>query len=109
MAKNKFPIFVSEPTYEKKLDKILHNPYLNYCYYKLSNISGALVIYGHSMDETDTHIFEQVNTSSITDVYVSIYGDPKSKENKKTKAHAMSYFDKCNVHFFKAETTHIWA
>jgi len=69
---NRFPIFVSEPTHEKKLDKILHNPYLNFCYNKLGKMNDTLVIYGHSMDETDTHIFDQVDKSNVTDVYVSI-------------------------------------
>ncbi|WP_299267911.1 DUF4917 family protein [uncultured Psychrosphaera sp.] len=108
LDKNNFPIFVAEPNHHKKLDKILHNPYLNYCYTQLGKISDSLVIYGHSMDETDTHIFDKVDRSGIRDVYVSIYGDANSWENRRTKANALSSFSTCTVHFYQAESTHIW-
>ncbi|MGI9831640.1 DUF4917 family protein, partial [Vibrio vulnificus] len=109
LALNRFPIFVSEPTHFQKLDKILHNPYLNYCYGKLGKMNGNLVIYGHSMDETDTHIFEQADVSNIENVYISIFGDPNSPQNRRTKANAVSYFSSCNVHFYSAESTPIWS
>ncbi|WP_350431737.1 DUF4917 family protein [Shewanella sp. H8] len=108
LDRRNFPIFVAEPDYQKKLDKILHNPYLNYCYTQLGNISDSLVIYGHSMDETDTHIFDKVGKSGVRDVYISIYGDANSTENRRTKANAASYFESCNVHFYEAESTPIW-
>ncbi|MEZ8265139.1 DUF4917 family protein [Vibrio cyclitrophicus] len=108
LASNKFPIFVSEPTHFQKLDKILHNPYLNYCYGKLGKMNGNLIIFGHSMDDTDTHIFEQVDSSGVTDVYVSIYGDDNSAQNRRTKSNAASFFETCNVHFYRAESTPIW-
>ncbi|MEY8198360.1 MAG: DUF4917 family protein [Colwellia sp.] len=108
LAKNKFPIFVAEPDPIKKLDRILHNPYLNFCYESLGNISNSLVIYGHSMDETDAHIFEKASHGNIENVYVSIFGDPNSKSNRKTKSSAESYFHSCKVHFYQAESVLLW-
>lgn len=108
LADNSFPIFVAEPNHQKKLDKILHNPYLNYCYKKLKDIDGSLVIFGHSMDDTDAHIFEQVQSSGIENVYVSIFGDESTPRNIKTKANAKSFFHKCNVDFYQAESVSIW-
>ncbi|OCH31142.1 DUF4917 family protein [Aliivibrio fischeri] len=108
LNQNKFPIFVSEPSHFQKLDKIRHNPYLNYCYEKLGKMNGKLVIYGHSMDATDTHIFDKADESGISDVYVSIFGDPNSRENRRVKANAQAAFSTCYVHFYQAETTPIW-
>jgi len=105
---NKFPIFVAEPSHSKKLDRIRHNPYLNYCYEKLGEIDDALVILGHSMDETDSHIFNQIASSDVKNIYVSLFGDPNSKINRKTKSNAESYFYKCSVHFYKAESAQVW-
>lgn len=108
LSKNHFPIFVAEPNHEKKLDKILHNPYLNYCYKKLMNIDGSLVIFGHSIDDTDTHIFTQAQNSAINNVYISIFGNENTKDNKKTKSNAESFFHTCTVNFYQAESTPIW-
>lgn len=71
-------------------------------------MNGNLIIFGHSMDDTDTHIFEQVDSSGVTDVYVSIYGDDNSAQNRRTKSNAASFFETCNVHFYRAESTPIW-
>lgn len=105
---NKFPIFVAEPSHFKKLDRIRHNPYLNYCYEQLGKIKETLVILGHSMNETDSHIFNQAASSGVKNVYVSLFGDQNSQQNRKTKSNAESYFNKCAVHFYDAETVQVW-
>lgn len=107
----KFPLFVSEPTHEKKAQKIEHNPYLNYCFQALKELTGSLFIYGHSMDENDQHIFKQIKGSKINKIFISIFGDENSDENIKTKANARTFLERPDVeiHFFQAETTPIWA
>lgn len=104
---NKFPIFVSEPDHMKKLDRIRHNPYLNFCYESLGKIGGSLVIFGHSMDETDIHIFNKISCSNIKNVYVSIFGEPNSQSNRIARANAESYFS-CPVHFYCAKSVQVW-
>lgn len=106
-----FPLFVSEPTSEKKKEKILHNQYLNYCYSALRELEGCLFIYGHSLDENDNHIFSQIQESGITHVYVSIYGDEHSSDNRRVKANAQRFLakDGCTVDFFDAQTTPVWS
>lgn len=108
LESDKFPVFVAEPNYDRKLDRILHNPYLNHCFESLGNIHDSLVIFGHSMDETDTHIFEKANESGISNVYVSIFGNPNSQSNRRTKANSESYFHHCTVHFYQAESAPVW-
>lgn len=110
LDRHKFPLFVSEPTADKKKAKIEHNPYLYKAYTKLGELSGILFIHGHSMDENDKHIFDQIIASNVTKVYVSIFGDENSDENKKTKANAMAYIQnsRISVEFYQAETAPIW-
>ncbi|MEL5272847.1 DUF4917 family protein [Serratia marcescens] len=106
-----FPLFVSEPTSDKKLERILHNPYLNYCYSALRKLRGTLFIYGHSMDENDSHIFNQIRNSQIEKIFISIYGDEYSESNRKLKANAQRFFSKpgCTIDYYNAVTTPIWS
>lgn len=110
LRENRFPLFVSEPTSNKKLDKISHNPYLNYCYQALNRYSGSLFIYGHSMDISDKHIFDRIQKSQFSNVYVSIYGNPDSPENQRSRANARAFLQTPNlhVHFFDAASTPVW-
>lgn len=102
-----FPLFVSEPTHQKKLERIKHNPYLNHCYKSLKALSGALFIHGHSMAENDKHIFDQINSSNIEHVLVSIFGDEKSNANRETIANARRFISK-EISFYNAVTAPIW-
>lgn len=105
-----FPLFVSEPTHEKKKQRIDHNPYLNFCYQALGNLNGILFIHGHSMDDKDKHIFDQIKTSRVSKVFVSIYGDENSEANTRTKANAMAFLQGIgkSVEFYQAESAPVW-
>lgn len=107
----KFPLFVSEPTHEKKKSRIEHNPYLSYCYQALKDLDGVLFIYGHSMNDNDKHIFDRIKFSSISKIFVSIFGNEDSESNIKLKANAMAYLKKSNntVEFYEAESARVWA
>lgn len=64
------------------------------------------------MDENDKHIFDQVKSSRVTRVFVSIYGDEYSEANTRTKANAKAkaFIEKLNdVAFYQAESTSAWA
>lgn len=111
LEKGKFPLFVSEPSHEGKLKKIEHNPYLNYCFQELRKLKGTLFIYGHSMDENDSHIFSQIKRSQISKVFVSIYGDENIEANTRARANACAFLQRpgLNVDFFDAATTPVWS
>lgn len=110
LEQGKFPLFVSEPTSEKKRKRIERNPYLNYCYRALRGLEGTLFILGHSMDANDGHIFEQVKASRVTKVLVSIHGNEYSETNTRTKANARAFLENArrSVEFFDADTASIW-
>jgi len=107
----KFPLFVSEPTDSKKKNKIERNPYLNYCYQSLRKLNGTLFIYGHSMDENDKHIFDQINLSNVHKIFVSVFGNESTDANKRSKANAKAYLESAGVevHFYQAESAPVWA
>jgi hypothetical protein len=112
----KFPLFISEPTYKKKKQKIEHNPYLNYCFQSLKKLEGVLFIHGHSMNESDKHIFDQINSNQkITTVFVSIYRDENNESNQRTKDHARSFLTPKTktttrtVDFYDAKSTPVWS
>lgn len=104
----KFPLFVSEPTSSKKLERIKHNSYLNDCYKKISQLSGTLFIHGHSMADNDKHIFDQINESEVEKVFVSIFGDENLEMNRETMANARRFIH-VDVEFYDASTAPIWA
>lgn len=110
LRRGKFPLFVSEPTHHKKKHKIDHNPYLNYCFQALGQVSGSLFIHGHSMDENDKHIFDQVKSSRVSKVFVSIFGNENSPANTRTKANAMAFLQRhgATVEFYQAKSTPVW-
>lgn len=105
-----FPLFVSEPTHEKKLARIKHNPYLNHCFESLKNITGTLFIHGHSMSGNDAHIFNQIKQSNINKVFVSIFGDEYSQENAETIANARRFIgsSSISIEFYDASSAPIW-
>ncbi len=108
LRRNEFPLFVAEPTSRKKLQSIKSNPYLNFCFNKLKDIDGSLVIYGHSMNDTDEHIFKMINNSAVEDIYVSIFDDVESEYSQRVIADARKYFHRHDVKFYNAISTPVW-
>jgi len=111
LERGKFPLFVSEPTSTKKKQRIEHNPYLNFCFRELGRVTGTFFIQGHSMDENDKHIFDQLRRSKVQKFFVSIFGDENSAENMRVKANARAYLESpsSNVEFFDAQSAPIWS
>lgn len=111
LERGKFPLFVSEPDSKKKKIRIEHNPYLNYCFRALRNVSGTFFIHGHSIDENEKHIFDQLKRSGVEKFFVSIFGDENSEANTRVKANARAYLETAipSVEFYDAESAPIWA
>ncbi|ELA9559368.1 DUF4917 family protein [Vibrio parahaemolyticus] len=104
-----FPLFVSEPTFQKKLEKIEHNPYLNSCYQALGKLEGTLYIHGHSIAENDRHIFDQINKSRVNKVFISIFGDEDGEANQESMANARRFLNRrIAIDYYNSNTTPIW-
>ncbi|TCD17615.1 DUF4917 family protein [Pedobacter psychrodurus] len=77
-----FPLFVSEGSSIEKESKIMHSNYLSRGLRSFANIGGCLFIYGHSLASNDSHILKLISKSKIERLYISIYGDILSEQNK---------------------------
>lgn len=111
-----YPVFVSEGTSVDKVDRIRHNDYLCKMYRSFTEIQGALVVFGHSLDTSDDHIFtDRIGRHGKTSqLFVSLHGDPSSSSNEGIirKASSLSNLRKgkwrLDVKFFDAETASVW-
>lgn len=106
----RFPLFVAEPTHEKKKQRIDRNPYLSYCFQALTRVDAPIFVLGHSMDENDQHIFEAIRTSRPQQIFVGVFGDEHSAANRKQQANAMAFLASpaTTIQFFDAATVRAW-
>jgi hypothetical protein len=113
IAKDFFPIFVSEGTSAEKYERIRHNDYLAKAYRSFSSISGTLFILGHSLAENDEHYLKAIERGKITRLYVGIHGDPSGSANKAIISRAKLMVDRrrkgnLSVEFFDSSTAKVW-
>lgn len=104
---NSYPIFVAAGDENQKLNHIAHNKYLTFCYEKLCQVGGSLVVFGFSFSENDSHIIKAINKSAENnglDVYVGIF----DKEDRQHLISIENQFRPDILHYFDATTAHIW-
>lgn len=71
-----------------KLNKILSNSYLTFCYQTFSEIKGSLIVVGHSLDQDyDNHLVDAIKkNNNLTKVAISIYsGLPDTDKEQRVK------------------------
>jgi len=111
---DRFPLIVSEGRSNEKLTKIIHSNYLSRGYRSFAAIGGSLFIYGHSLAENDEHILKLIPKSKVKNLFVGIYGDQKSPDNKRIIARAQRFPAErrhgtpLGVSFFDASTAEVW-
>lgn len=106
--KDIYPLVVTEGASQDKLDFIKENDYLQYCYNKLSEISGVLFIHGHSLNETDQHIFGAINNNNnITDIYISVHQQTEHFEDKSELAKSI-FRENIKLYFYDADSANLW-
>ena len=110
IEKKEYPVFVTAGDGKQKLEHILHNQYLDYCYKTLSTISGSLIILGFGFGEYDSHIIDAINKAAKQDfedklwsVYIGVYSEDDLKHVESIR----SKF-KCKVKLFDSKTASIW-
>lgn len=117
LGKNRFPLFVSEGKSDDKLNRILHSGYLHNGLRKFHGAccsKGTLFIFGHSLADNDAHILKQISTGKIETIFVSLYGNPDSVENKTVVQRAQQIATErddrfpLDVLFYAAESVDIW-
>jgi len=111
-----YPVFVSEGTSAEKLERIRHNDYLCKMYRSFTELQGAIVVYGHSLDESDDHIFnDRIGRHGKTSqLFISLYGDPSSPGNKTIIRRALAIARlrperrPLEVQFYDAASASVW-
>jgi hypothetical protein len=114
LDEHKFPLFVAEGTSEQKVARIRHSDYLSHCIKSFSRIGRVLFTYGFSFSDNDSHIYNLIKNNDVTDLYVSVYGDPKGEANQRIISTVAKLAEErtkkiaLNVHFYKAESANVW-
>ncbi|MEH6677941.1 DUF4917 family protein [Phenylobacterium sp.] len=113
-----FPVFVSEGSSDQKKKKIRHNAYLYQGYKQLTanavQSKHCFFIFGHSLAENDDHILNRLARGRFAHLFVGIYGDPDSDENKRIRKRAYEmtgmrhYKSPMEVTFFDAGSAEVW-
>jgi hypothetical protein len=108
--RKEYPVFVTAGGGKEKLAHILHNQYLDYCYKKLTTITGSLVVFGFGFGKYDEHIIKAINKAAkqsksnrLWSVYIGVFTDDDEKYIKSIK----SKF-KCKVNLFDSKTVNLW-
>ncbi|BAK73199.1 DUF4917 family protein [Arcobacter sp. L] len=108
---SKYPLFVSEGTWQNKLLKIKKNIYLNHCYNSLKklgfyNNNDSLVIFGTLLKSNDNHIIEAIKQNNIKNIYIGL-----SSENKMYTdcSHIIKELEETkNIYFYDYTTVFVW-
>lgn len=122
LTRNEYPLFVAEGTSDQKLSQISRHGYLAHCMSKFSRIESPLVIYGHSLGDSDRHLVEAIcHNLSIDQVYIGLHGDPRSAHNERIGANAAAMSaerrrlvarvgrgSELDISFYQAESAAVW-
>jgi hypothetical protein len=110
MAKKEYPVFVTAGDGSQKLEHILHNQYLDFCYKKLCKIKGSLVVFGFGFGKYDGHIIDAINKahsmpkeSRLWSVYIGVH----SLEGLNRIRSIQGKF-RCKVKLFDAKSVSVW-
>lgn len=101
------PLFVTEGNSNDKLASIRNSDYLLFAYEQFANHEGNLVIFGHSLGDSDTHLIDAMKDWKAEDhkLAVSIYErDPERIMEHKIKLRKDLPKLKPNMLFFDART-----
>jgi hypothetical protein len=114
LERNLYPLFVAEGESDGKVTRIRHSDFLARAYRSFAKIGGSLFIYGHSMAPNDEHIVRLIGKSRIRQLFIGLYGDPESPDNRRIRARAAalaasrSRTRQLAVAFFDAESVRVW-
>lgn len=111
--KNKdYPIFVTAGNAKEKLNHIMHNKYLSFCYDEFSSIQGSLITFGFNFGDYDTHIIDAINKAAhygnksgdkLFSTYIGVYSDTDLAHIERIKGKF-----KCKITPYNARTANIW-
>lgn len=118
LAQNRFPLFVSEGDSAAKLSRIRHSGYLQRSLKSFAQVcrteGSSIFIFGHSLAENDDHVLRFIERGKVGRLYVSLFGDPETADNRQVQLRASAIANARNeryplrVSFFDAASAQIW-
>lgn len=119
LEKGMFPLYIAEGDAQSKLEKINHSAYLSKGLRSLASCGSPLFVFGMSFKDNDQHIMDAIASSSIPEIYISIYGDLNSIDNKKLFINIEKMVEKRNrlnkkrinelrIHYYFSDSAKIW-
>jgi hypothetical protein len=66
------PLFVSEGTAAQKRRAIRQSDYLSFCFDRLSAIDGNVVVFGHALSDSDSHILQAMSAWSPRSIAIAV-------------------------------------
>jgi len=95
------PLFISEGTAAEKLASIYRSDYLSFVFSQLARDEGPLVIFGHSLGESDSHLVDAINAHPGREVAVAMRANA---DIRRTKAEIIATLPNADIYFFDAAT-----
>lgn len=119
LSENHFPLYVAEGTWEDKLTRIRRSDFLGRGRRSFRQIGGSLFVYGLSLSDSDDHILQAIAAGKVEQLFVSVYGDINSEDNRALCERALGLTDRraelggrrpkpLEIIFYDAESAQVW-
>jgi len=118
ISRNLYPLFVAEGSSEQKLTRINHNGYLSKALRSFEAVcdmrDADLFIFGHSLNDSDSHILNFIKKGKFKRVFVSIYKGDESDYSADfiSKAQALKIGraarNPLEIILFDAQSANVW-
>lgn len=112
LNKKEYPIFVTAGNGKEKLEHIMHNKYLTFCFEQLCAIEGSLITFGFNFGEYDEHLIDAINKAAkygartrekLLSIYIGVYSQEDLEHIKNIEGKF-----KCKVNVYDSKTAKIW-
>ena len=106
----RLPIYVAEGTSSGKMRKINSVQYLRHSYDRLCSSKGCFFVYGHSADNSDSHIYRAIFTSEMEHLYFCVHtpsADTNHIDGELARYKAL-YRSRIDYSFVDSESAQVW-
>lgn len=101
------PLFISEGKSEVKLRRIRENDYLSFCYNRLMNLDGNLLVFGHGLDkEYDEHILKAIKSSKVKRLAIGVFSGMTKEDKDVFVSNVNAFFagSSIDIDYFESNT-----
>ncbi len=96
---NVTPLFIAEGNSKEKLESIYRSDYLSFAYSQFQIHKKSLVIFGHSLGDSDQHLVNAIKAANITNIAISMMQPDEERMVRLRKN-----FPSSNLFFFNAQS-----